>query len=58
MALGYKEWLKEIRKRYTCPRCETINSAYDLKCRKCSEKPSCIYVARHGDAVEAYLKDR
>jgi hypothetical protein len=55
---GYEQWLREIRKNYTCPRCQTLNSAYDLKCRKCGEEPSCHYVARHRPAIEEYLKNR
>jgi len=54
-AVGYKQWLKEIKGNYTCPRCQTINSAYDLKCRQCGEEPSCNYVARHREIIEEYL---
>ena len=57
-SIGYKQWLKEIRENYTCPKCQTINSTYDLKCRKCGEKPSCNYVAKHKQAIEQYLKNR
>jgi hypothetical protein len=56
-AFGYKQWLEEIRENYTCPQCRTINSAYDLKCRKCGEEPSCNYVAKHKKAIEQALKD-
>lgn len=57
-SIGYKQWLKEIGEKYACPRCQIINSAYDLKCRKCSEEPSCNYVAKHMQAIEQYLKNR
>ena len=53
---GYKEWLKEIRENYLCPQCQTINSTYDQKCRKCGEKPSCNFVAKHMKEIEQYLK--
>ena len=56
-AIGYKHWLKEISENYTCPQCRSINSAYDLKCRKCSEEPSCRYVAKHKQAIEQTLKN-
>lgn len=55
---GCGQWLEEIRNHYTCPRCGTVNSAYDLECRKCGEEPSCAYVAEHRQAVEQYLKSR
>ena len=57
-SVGYRRWRQEIRGNYTCPRCHTINSAYDLKCRKCGEDPSCNYVAKHRQAIEHYLKGR
>jgi len=55
---GYEQWLKEIRKNYTCRRCQTLNSTYDLKCRKCGEEPSCDYVASHRLAIEEFMKNR
>ena len=57
-AVGYGQWLKDIRWNYTCPQCRSINSTYDSKCRKCGEEPSCDYVAKHKLAVETYLKNR
>jgi hypothetical protein len=57
-SIGYEHWLKEIREHYTCPQCQTINSAYDLKCRKCGKEPSCTYVAKHKEVIEQYLKNR
>lgn len=57
-SIGYRQWLKEIRENYVCPRCQTINSTYDLKCRKCGEEPSCRYVAKHKLEIEQYLKNR
>jgi len=56
--IGYQKWLKEIRENYTCPNCQTINSTYDLKCRKCGEEPSCKYVAKHKQAIEQYFKNK
>ncbi len=57
-SIGYKQWLKEIRANYECPSCQTINSAYDLKCRKCSTDPSCNYVEKHKLEIEQYLKNK
>lgn len=57
-SVGYKQWLKEVRENYACPRCQTINSTYDLKCRRCDEEPSCNYVAKHQREIEEYLKNR
>jgi hypothetical protein len=57
-SIGYKKWLMEVKENYTCPKCQSINSAYDLKCRKCGEEPSCNYIARHRKTIEQHLKDR
>jgi len=54
--VGYQQWLREIRENYACPECGALNSAYDLKCRKCGEEPSCRYVAQHRQDIEEYLK--
>jgi len=56
--IGYKQWLEEMRKNYACPRCQTINSTYDRRCRTCGEEPSCNYVAKHGKVIERYRKNR
>ena len=55
---GCENWLKTIRENYACPQCGVINSAYDAACRKCGHEPSCEYVAKHKDAVEAFMKGR
>ena len=55
--IGYRLWLKEIKLNYACPKCQSINSAYDLKCRKCGEAPSCQYVCKHKEAIEQVLKN-
>ena len=57
-SVGYTQWLKEIRGHYTCPECQTINSAYDLKCRNCGNKPSCRYVTEHQQEIEQYVKEK
>ncbi len=56
--IGYKRWLKEIRNNYKCPTCDTINSTYDLKCRKCGTEPSCAYVEKHRAEIEQYIMNK
>ena len=55
-SVGYKQWLKEMKENYSCPNCQTINSTYDQKCRKCGEEPSCNYVSKHKQEIIQYLK--
>lgn len=54
---GYLEWIKNMRRHYSCPKCQTLNSAYDLSCWKCGETPSCNYVAKHHKAIEKIIKN-
>jgi Protein of unknown function (DUF3795) len=42
--VGYEKWYAEMLKHYACSQCGTINSAYDMVCRKCGASPSCTYV--------------
>lgn len=52
---GWEAWYTEMIERYSCPSCRTMNSAYDLKCRKCSHDPSCEYVRLHKKDIEKHL---
>ncbi len=54
--IGAKAWLAEVRNRYTCPSCGTLNSAYDLKCRSCGHEPANAYVAAHREAIVERLQ--
>ena len=54
---GYKTWLRDMKIRYSCPECNTVNSAYDLKCRKCGHEPASAFIAEHRKAVEPFLKN-
>lgn len=55
---GYEKWYAEMIDHFSCPKCRTINSAYDLKCRQCGEEPSCGYVGRHKKEIEPFLASR
>lgn len=48
---GPEKWYAEMLEHYACSSCGTINSAYDLKCRKCGGEPSCAFVAEHKDKI-------
>jgi len=49
--IGAEAWMDEMRRRYTCPECGTINSAYDLKCRRCGHEPGNAFVDEHREAI-------
>jgi len=52
---GYEKWMEKMKDHYSCPQCETINSAYDFKCRSCNNEPSNKYNERHGKKVMEFL---
>ncbi len=54
--IGGEAWVGEVTVRYACPDCGTLNSAYDLTCRKCGRAPSNQYVAEHGEEIVARMK--
>jgi len=52
---GYETWYAEMQEHFSCPKCGTLNSAYDMKCRKCEEDPSCAYVGLHKNDIMQHL---
>jgi hypothetical protein len=53
--IGSDKWLLEKKETYTCRKCSTINSAYDLACRKCGNTPSCSFVERNKDTIAKHF---
>lgn len=49
---GYDAWYDQMRKYYSCDKCNTINSAYDITCRKCGNIPGNSYVKNHLDEIK------
>ncbi|MBC2725288.1 DUF3795 domain-containing protein [Desulfosporosinus sp.] len=49
--VGYEQWSWEMGEHYSCPECRTLNSAYDMVCRKCGNTPSCSYVEMNKEAI-------
>ncbi|HNT74663.1 MAG TPA: DUF3795 domain-containing protein [Anaerolineae bacterium] len=56
--VGYEQWIAEMLEHYACPACGTLNSAYDLTCRRCGHDPGSAYVARHKAEILQYLAGR
>jgi hypothetical protein len=53
--VGYEKWFQEMNAHYSCPQCNTLNSAYDIACRKCGASPGNDYVVRHNQEVMAFI---
>lgn len=49
---GFEQWYAEMLEHYSCPDCNTINSAYDVNCRKCGKSPSSEYNAKHSREIK------
>jgi hypothetical protein len=48
---GYEKWYLEMVERFSCPKCHTLNSAYDVSCRRCGSTPSCDFVSEYIDVI-------
>jgi hypothetical protein len=55
---GVDTWLTEVKRRYSCSGCGTLNSAYDLTCRVCGREPGNAYVAAHRQTIVERLAER
>jgi hypothetical protein len=55
--VGYERWYAEMLEHYACSQCGTINSAYDMACRRCGASPSCAYVRLNQDEIMRRLSD-
>jgi len=56
--VGWEKWYSEMIEHYSCPACRTLNSAYDIACRKCGSTPGCAYVRLHKDEIMMHLAKR
>jgi hypothetical protein len=52
---GYEKWFNDMTEHHSCPKCGTINSAYDLKCRECDNVPSSQYFKLHEKKILEHL---
>ena len=55
--IGWENWLFEMKEKFSCPRCNTVNNAYDIACRKCGNTPGCEFVTLHREMIERYLSE-
>jgi hypothetical protein len=53
--IDWEQWLIEMKENYSCPECNTINSAYDLNCRRCGHFPSGRFAERHFLLIKSHL---
>ncbi len=49
--VGWQSWYREMVEHYSCPDCQTLNSAYDIACRNCRRTPGNRYVELHRDDI-------
>jgi hypothetical protein len=53
--IGWEQWLIEMKENYSCPQCNTVNTAYDMACRKCGHIPSSRFDERHFQMIKSHL---
>ncbi len=42
--VGWEKWFVEMFDYYTCQKCNTMNGAYNIECRKCGNSPGNDFV--------------
>ena len=52
---GFDKWEKELIADFSCSSCGAINSAYDLRCRKCGNSPGSSFTGRHSEIIMKHL---
>jgi hypothetical protein len=52
---GWEAWYTEMIGHYSCTKCHTVNSAYDLTCRQCGADPSSEYTRVHREQIMKYV---
>ncbi|MEN8905384.1 MAG: DUF3795 domain-containing protein [Clostridiales bacterium] len=52
---GIDKWKEKMKVDYSCNKCNTINSAYDVKCRNCNNEPGNDYIKRHFKDIKNHL---
>jgi hypothetical protein len=55
--IDLEQWLIEMKENYSCPQCNTVNSAYDMACRKCGYSPGCKFIIRHKILINNHLHE-
>lgn len=55
--VGLEQWLSEMIGLFTCKECHTINSAYDLICRKCGVTPGNEFIRLNRVLIEKYFSE-
>lgn len=54
--VGWEKWYKEQIENYKCKSCKTLNSGWDMNCRKCNNEPSCDYIENNLFEVKQRMK--
>jgi hypothetical protein len=53
--VGADAWAAEVKTRYSCPECGTLNGWYALECRRCGRQPGNAFVADHQEAIGEFM---
>ena len=55
---GYDSWVDKLTKNYTCSKCSTLNTAYDISCRSCGNIPGSDFYERNSEKIKQHLSRR
>jgi hypothetical protein len=54
--MGYEKWFTETYDNYKCKNCNTINSGWDIKCRKCGHMPGSNYIENNISEIKKRME--
>lgn len=57
-AVGWEKWMIERQLYFSCKQCKTVNTAYDMKCRKCGAVPGNEFVKNNQDIIQKFFANR
>jgi hypothetical protein len=58
MEVGWEKWINERHIYFSCKQCSTVNTAYDMKCRKCGAMPGNEFVINHSESIHKFFAGR
>jgi hypothetical protein len=56
--VGWEKWIEERKHYFSCKECNTVNTAYDMKCRKCGSAPGNDFAKNNQEAILKFFAKR
>jgi uncharacterized OB-fold protein len=56
--VGWEKWINERRIYFSCKQCSKVNTAYDMKCRKCGATPGNEFVNKNQKVILDFFQNK